>query len=793
MNKKTMRVWPTAAGLMLAAMLAACGGGGGGGATGGSGPVVQPPAGTPIPTTLAIQLPATASAGASVKFASSTEALSGLSYAWDFGDGSKSAETSPSHSYVRGGDFKVLLKVSNATGDSREVQATLSINTLANVSGLNCSGANNSGWCVQTSMTGASIPLNVSFIDASTGWRVGSLGAVAKTTDGGATWTSQNSGTTGYLRSAAFANAQNGWILYGDASVIKTRDGGTTWSSSTVPAACSSATAFSISAPGADTAYLMAAANVPSCVTTDAGLSWRALSPAPQLMSDTGLLWYYDAATRKVSKSSDAGLTRTQVLDLGSVDATVSMASGGGESLTLLVKEANNFRFFRTADGGANWTLVSDPSEPASPYPIVGNLALMASSSDGKNLFGVSYTRPAQSTDYGKTWRLYGTDLYTDPQLNIPTQLVVLVNGSTLALQDRYWPAYDGPFYPTPRAARVSRDAGGTWSDLAAPDGGPSYWGNISLKGPVSLWLTASDGTVHQTRDGGAHWVKVGLIDNADAARSSSFSDALHGITVTNRTLSETKDGGRSWTVRRVGEKTSVGTAYRPIVQLANAQVGWLIEQTILYKTTDGGATWTLKPAPGLADFTFFDAQLGVGKVNSGYWVVSKDGGDNWTRIEGLGALFNTRKILFADATRWAAVAEDGKHLFTKDAGATWQAAAAGNSAGTAVAGLPTLWIGAGYTSAAILQSNDGGEHWATIQVGPAYSTVRDIKFFDAQRGWLVGDSGLLMATTDGGKTWVTQPNSGQQGYGEISIVDAKTIWISGASGALLVTATGGF
>jgi hypothetical protein len=59
---------------------------------------------------------------------------------------------------------------------------------------------------------------------------VGDVGTILKTTDGGAIWTSQRSGTTNYLESVLFpANEQTGYAVGWYGTILKTTDGGGTF------------------------------------------------------------------------------------------------------------------------------------------------------------------------------------------------------------------------------------------------------------------------------------------------------------------------------------------------------------------------------------------------------------------------------------------------------------------------------------------------------------------------------------------------------------------------------------
>ena len=68
------------------------------------------------------------------------------------------------------------------------------------------------------------------FVDPSVGWAVGDGGTIVKTTNGGTTWTAQDSGTTDGLCSVDFVNASTGWAVGDGGVILKTANGGTTWS-----------------------------------------------------------------------------------------------------------------------------------------------------------------------------------------------------------------------------------------------------------------------------------------------------------------------------------------------------------------------------------------------------------------------------------------------------------------------------------------------------------------------------------------------------------------------------------
>jgi hypothetical protein len=69
------------------------------------------------------------------------------------------------------------------------------------------------GWVWQNPLPQGNDLYSVAFSDASHGWAVGDGGTILATTNGGATWTKQSSGTTNELNGVAFSDASHGWVV----------------------------------------------------------------------------------------------------------------------------------------------------------------------------------------------------------------------------------------------------------------------------------------------------------------------------------------------------------------------------------------------------------------------------------------------------------------------------------------------------------------------------------------------------------------------------------------------------
>ena len=69
---------------------------------------------------------------------------------------------------------------------------------------------------------------SVTFVDASHGWAVGNYGTILRTSDAGKHWVRQRSGTTNPLSCVTFIDASHGWAV-GSYAVLRTIDGGNHW------------------------------------------------------------------------------------------------------------------------------------------------------------------------------------------------------------------------------------------------------------------------------------------------------------------------------------------------------------------------------------------------------------------------------------------------------------------------------------------------------------------------------------------------------------------------------------
>jgi photosystem II stability/assembly factor-like uncharacterized protein len=243
-------------------------------------------------------------------------------------------------------------------------------------------------WMAQTSNTTEDLN-GFDFIDTNDGWAVGDQGAIVHTADGGATWTPQSSGVTDDLAAVSFFDAQHGWAVGGQqvpgsewstGVILATVDGGQHWVKQTTPVVgarwhdvvfADALHGWAVGEVAGDSA-----GNVTVIITTvDGGATW------------TKQLLHVPATVN--GNSSDAELRA-----IACIDATHLVAVGFDDGSTELL---------RTSNGGKTWTSVAF----VQPSSWSGFLRLVLTDvvfTDATHGWAVGEGTVIRTTDGGVTW-----------------------------------------------------------------------------------------------------------------------------------------------------------------------------------------------------------------------------------------------------------------------------------------------------------------------------------------------------------------------------------------------------
>jgi photosystem II stability/assembly factor-like uncharacterized protein len=285
-------------------------------------------------------------------------------------------------------------------------------------------------------------------------------------------------------------------------------------------------------------------------------------------------------------------------------------------------------------------------------------------------------------------------------------------------------------------------------------------------------WVTGPDGIFHTT-DGGNNW----------EVQYNNFAGALSGLSSTELwttsmrdTLLHTTNGGVYWDIITINGFTDFDSTWSiSTIYFFDTNIGWIqakgwisgsLYNTRLLKTTDGGVTWEMHTEPWLstdAYIQFFDSLYGYRTGSSIPFFRTTDGGETWDLVSWYGYMYTLSMQFMTKDIGWMSI--DGPVLGTaviktKNGGEDWF----GNitfecsDLSTYLSFVDTLtgWV-VQWTCISpgteIWHTSDGGTSWDLqfIYLPPFYFGPRQIFFVDSLHGWVVGEHGVILHTSNGG------------------------------------------
>jgi photosystem II stability/assembly factor-like uncharacterized protein/tetratricopeptide (TPR) repeat protein len=318
---------------------------------------------------------------------------------------------------------------------------------------------------------------------------------------------------------------------------------------------------------------------------------------------------------------------------------------------------------------------------------------------------------------------------------------------------------------------------------LVAQD--PPHFGDAALRAIQFAdenegWAAGDDGVIWHTIDGGKAWERQPTGTRA-SLRSVHFLNPYSGWAVGRVELPgggsagvvlATSDGGLAWKVVSINSVPGLN-----VVRFFGERVGVAAGDgseafpSGMFTTLDGGRTW--KPVPGTrnpswlcGDFT--DPETGV---LAGAWnrlAAVRDGLMGEVDVDSLGGRNVTG--LKVSGERAVAVGQGGLVMVSENtAGVRWgfpdlkvphEVRAAIDFHAVAVRG-PHVWA-VGRPGSVVFHSADHGVTWEMFKTGQPLP-LHAVFFLDEKRGWAAGEMGTVLATADGGKSWVVQRQGGMR------------------------------
>jgi photosystem II stability/assembly factor-like uncharacterized protein len=239
--------------------------------------------------------------------------------------------------------------------------------------------------------------------------------------------------------------------------------------------------------------------------------------------------------------------------------------------------------------------------------------------------------------------------------------------------------------------------------------------------------------------------------------------------------LLRSTNGGAAWTLLNSGSTRHL----RAIARASNT--GWVVGDggTVL-RTNNAGVAWSVQDAGSLQHLrgvSVLDAQHAWAVGDGGLVLLTTDGGATWAHhAAGVDRL---HAVVFADALRGLAVGASGAIVQSADGGQSWTAVASGSSEhlrDVALSGSRAWAVGDAGTA---LRSTDGGATWSRVVTG-VMTTLRAVRFRNANEGWAVGNSGTMLYSANGGASWTVFSTGNGQDLASLSVAGTEPAWAVG-------------
>lgn len=566
---------------------------------------------------------------------------------------------------------------------------------------------------------------DVFFINESTGWVVGNLGSIYKSTDGGQNWQKQQSNINSHLKVAFFLDEQKGFAIGDSCKFLSTTDGGSTWKVDKISAIPSiSASIYSVYFADNLKGWILASSSSAGWIlsTTDGGVNWtinltvtgKSMNKMKFFEPNKGIACGKDAAT--IYYTSDGinwtlaptpllggfNYSRSDLRNIYMTSATEAYIVGWG---TLV--GAQPTIYLKTTDGGATWVYLTQ-SESNRTYDNLYNL-WFKDANNGIATGGATLgSLVARTTDGGQNW------------IPIKAPFGSVLYGIT-GFGNKVWISGGGGLLA------YSSDFGETWQLLTPMPSGTIY----SIEFPTSLvgYAAGFDGVLHKTTDGGETW-RGGYLSAGNKTiniQSIFFVNENVGYAACSyQMVAKTTDGGTTWSEIIPASTSAKTTSYS--AYFINVDLGFVVGKLddgldIIYKTTDGGSTWTNKmdvTGKNLRDVAFKDENNGIIVGLEFTARFTTDGGTNWSipTFINLPTGFDTKtanvySVRFISENE--AIAVGNKFILkSSDSGASWSyiQTSSANQLNSVSSGSNLVYA-VGVKEA--WQSTDAGNTWTNI------------------------------------------------------------------------------
>lgn len=287
-------------------------------------------------------------------------------------------------------------------------------------------------------------------------------------------------------------------------------------------------------------------------------------------------------------------------------------------------------------------------------------------------------------------------------------------------------------------------------------------------------------------------WTRITGLPSSPGFKTIKFIDANTGwVAGENGSIIKTTDGGNNWFAQTSGTNSTLRSIF-----FIDANNGWACgDEGTIISTNNGGAVWTAQTSPYTSQYNcvrFVSSTTGWVTGQGSVLLKTINGGVNWSQQMNQGVDMWGLEMLSA-TTGWVVGGfnntQNSPTLLKTINGSTWPFQT--NSGVSTFLGFNDIrftdanngWIVGG--NGIIRHTIDGGAAWTSQSSGTLYELL-GLDFINSTTGYACGRQGIIIATSNGGTSWVAQSSSTTAGsLWEIDMIDATKGFAVGDSGIL--------
>jgi len=583
----------------------------------------------------------------------------------------------------------------------------------------------------------------VEFFNSTTGLIAVANGTILKTTNGCMSFQTQNSPITKSIHSFYFVNSLTGFACGDTSAIIYTTNSGANWNVVSQ--------ALSIKPLRA--------------ITFSDGNNGFACGPSGLLMRSTnaGMNWILMPQFTQLNLNS--------VYFLNSSKGFLCADSG---------------KIFITSNGGSNWSIQS-------PGTIYQNFMCMEFLDPLKGFMGAASLSSGSSTNFYRT---------TDGGISWQNVLIHAVINSWNDIEfvnsnTGYVCSNDGPILCT-------TNSGTNWQITGLPPN--TNMKSISKTDSAAI-ICGTNGWLSKIYPSGTQQILGGT---KKVFNSISFLNENTGVVVANYQIINTTNSGLNWNINMFGNYSWFEGYYSSLVETRSYPSGNMFvvlfsplpqnfPMESIYRSTDGGLSWGYLYG-SLGYLGGFDEVDGITYV-SHTSAILKSSGSNFTQVYSVtGTMLGDLEFTTA-MTGFVIHNNNGGSngiLKTTNAGLNWVFTQ--NPGNKYLNNIEFLSSGTGYAtsdSGFVMKTTNFGVSWQNINTG-LNQYNQEIKFFDENNGWLLNyfydpvRRSRLYFTKNGGINFYPITSLGNFNVNGFTFVNVNTGYVCGDSGKVLKTTNGG-